>query len=157
MPLPTSLQIASVDSTSPGTRTLVGWMPGWASKWRGAPRGGGGGRRGPRCAAEAAPVTPGGGAAPPRGGVGARPPPPPRLVGEAVQPRRRRVAAALGAVALNHRRDERHDERRLVGLYVRHRVGGDSHPLLEDADVAADDEAELAQLLRPPPEGARRF
>src|SRR3990170_7969016 len=74
---------------------------------------------------------------------------PPRLVAEAVPPRRRRVAAALGAIALHHRRDERHDERRLVGLYVRHRVGGDRHPLLEDADVAADDEAELAQLLRP--------
>src|SRR3972149_1244767 len=49
MPLPASRQIASVDSMSPGTRTLVGWMPGWASKGRGAPgarREGGRARRG---------------------------------------------------------------------------------------------------------------
>ena len=69
------------------------------------------------------------------------------LVREVPEPRGGGRARPLGALGLDHRGDERADQRGLVGLHARHVRGDDRDPLLQHRDVATHDQAELAQPL----------
>src|SRR5207244_2957357 len=67
------------------------------------------------------------------------------LVGEAVEAGPGGPTRALGALGLDHRGDERRDQRGLVRLDARHVGGRDRHALLEDGDVAPEDHDEAPE------------